>query len=231
MHDASPPTAPPAAHGINSRVRAGLRTAPREMPDDERQMSALVSQLYPRLKAWALTLVAADDADDIVQDAFVRFWRREARREDGDANPNPAASLMQYVHDIAREQARQSVRRRNAVLRAGGAVSQFVATHVSSPFISGIRGWMFPGAAMERSQTDPVLLAAIDALAPRQREVFVLVAGHDLSFEKVGALLHIGASSARSNYARANARLRATLAPTRAPHASRAGAIPRQEDA
>ena len=176
-------------------------------------MAALHAELYPRLKSWATSLVGAEDAEDVVQEAFLRFYRREDTRRPGEITPTPTHSLMQYVHDIAREQARQTARRRGATSRIAAAVSRFAALHVSSPIISGLHRWMHPGEELQRGQTDPVLLAAIDALPPRQRDVFLLVAGHELSYAEVGELLHIGASAARSNFARANAQLRALLAP------------------
>ncbi|MBK6457173.1 MAG: RNA polymerase sigma factor [Gemmatimonadetes bacterium] len=181
------------------------------VPGDDDRMAAITTQLYPRLLAWAHSLVRAGEGDDVVQDALLRFWRREMRRPAHEANPNPSATLMQLVHDVAREQTRDTSRRDGTLKRLRGSVTAYVATHISSPFISGERHWMTPGRERERREIDPAIAAAIDALPRRQREVFILVAGHELSFEEAGATLKLGASTVRAHYARANDKLRDML--------------------
>jgi len=180
-------------------------------PGDDDRMAAITTQLYPRLLAWAHSLVRAEEGDDVVQDALLRFWRREMRRPADQANPNPSATLMQLVHDVARERARDTTRRAGTLQRLRGSVTAYAATHISSPFISGVRHWMAPGREHERGEIDPAIAAAIDALPRQQRAVFILVAGHELSFEEAGATLKLGASTVRAHYARANGKLRAML--------------------
>ncbi len=191
-------------------------------PDHDDRMAAIVTQLYPRLLAWAHSLVSAEEGKDVVQEAMLRFWRREMRRPANETNPNPSATLMQLVHDVAREQARDTARRDGTLKRLRGSISAYVATHISSPFISGVRNWMTPGREGERQEVDPALAAAIDALSPQQRIVFILIAGHEMSYVEAAKTLKIDASTARSNYARANARLRELLGDRWTPARARA---------
>ena len=191
-------------------ARAPLAQPARGLDVDD-EMTVIVTRLYPRLLAWAHSLVGVEDGEDVVQEAMLRFWRREMRLPVSAEHLTPSTVLMQLIHDIARERARHATRRASIVQRLRGPVTRYMATHVSSPFISGVRLWMSPGGDHERQEIDPAITAAIDALPPRQRDAFILVAGHDLTYEDAAVVLQQGTSTVRANYARANAKLRTAL--------------------
>lgn len=179
--------------------------------DTEQYLAAVMTQYHARLVYWAQSLVGADDADDVVQDALLRFWRRFQRLPAAARPLDPYPQLARLVHDVASERHRDRSRRQNILARIGGAVTHYTATHISSPFISGVRQWMTPGRSLELRQLDPILTSAINALPERSRDVFILVASEGMTYGQVGQLLGITAAGVRQHMVRANQRLRSRL--------------------
>jgi RNA polymerase sigma-70 factor (ECF subfamily) len=128
------------------------------------------------------------DAEDVVQEAFIRFWRCRERVAD------PAAYCFSCVKHVAldwqRKRSRQS-RREAAAAR------------------SEVETW-FTGS-LEQSERRISLEAALRALPECQREVLVMRIWGGLSFPQIGAALYISAETAKSRCRYALARLRQQL--------------------
>jgi len=129
-----------------------------------------------------------DEATDVVQDALLRLFR--ALRGDG---PTPVADPTAWTFRVAYRLAmdRHRLRRR----------------------IDGIAARLRPASPPVAPPTDELIAVwiEVDRLPPGQRAVIYLRYRADLSFEAIGSILGIDASSARGQASRALAHLRARL--------------------
>lgn len=132
----------------------------------------------------------AADAEDVVQDAFVRYWRRQ-RGLGGE----PIALLLTSIRRAATDRARRD-RRRDVREQAAGAESSDVS-------------WFEPPADGDERQ--PLLAAALRRLPEAQREVLVLKIWGELTFEQIGGRLDISPHTAASRYRYALEALRKEL--------------------
>jgi RNA polymerase sigma factor (sigma-70 family) len=128
------------------------------------------------------------DAEDVVQDAFVRFWRARDRVAE------PAGYLYACVKHSALDQQRRrkrQARREEAAARPEG-------------------GELF---ALPQDEDDrgAAVSAALHDLPEDQREVLVMKIWGGLSFPQIAAALQIPANTAASRYRYALTRLREQL--------------------
>ena len=129
------------------------------------------------------------DAEDIVQEAFVRFWRRQHSIEN-------RALLYATVRSTALDRLRSDQRRaRREAMAADDSEETF-----EPPFL-----------AMDEGQQ--LLAAAVERLPNEQREVLVLKIWNDLTFAEIGNVLEISQNTAASRYRYALGALRKTLQP------------------
>ena len=143
------------------------------------------SELAPGLVLFARQFVRTGaDAEDIVQDAFVRFWRKEHSIENRGLL---YATVRSVALDLLRRDARRARREANAALE----VEQ--ATPPQFDFDDG-------------SQQE--LAAAVDLLPVEQREVLVMKIWNELTFAEIGEALSISQNTAASRYRYALASLK-----------------------
>ena len=133
------------------------------------------------------------DAEDLVQEAFVRYWR--AREKDSTLTPG---LMFTMVRRIAIDHAR----------RNGGRVRREIAAGM--PEESAAVWFADPVETQERRE---MLEEALRSLPQTQREVLVLKIWGGLTFEQVGDTLDIPANTAASRYRYALGQLRQTLSP------------------
>jgi RNA polymerase sigma-70 factor (ECF subfamily) len=135
------------------------------------------SQLAPGLLLFARQwLPSKADAEDVVQEAFIRFWRRNH-------DLNNRALLYAAVRSIALDLLRRNSRRarRESVAVAEGESS------------------VQPKFAIE-NESQRVLAAALDGLPREQREVLVMKIWNELTFAEIGSALGISQNTAASRY-------------------------------
>jgi RNA polymerase sigma-70 factor (ECF subfamily) len=143
-------------------------------------------------RQWAPT---AGDAEDIVQDAFVRFWKARDRADD------PAAYLFGCVRRVALEWLRT---RRRRIIRE----ERVARPERTEPlFVS----------APEKAERQAIIEAALAKLPEEQRAVLVLKIWGGLTFPQIGEALDIPANTAASRHRYALARLRELLAEVNVP--------------
>jgi RNA polymerase sigma-70 factor (ECF subfamily) len=148
------------------------------------------SQLAPGLVLFARQWVQSRaDAEDIVQEAFVRFWRRQHSIQ------NRAllfATVRSIGLDLLRRDARRARREAAAVLESDQA---------TEPYFIG------------EDETQRALAEAIDRLPADQREVVVMKIWNELTFQEIGTVLGISQNTAASRYRYALTNLKKNLLP------------------
>jgi len=129
------------------------------------------------------------DAEDIVQEAFVRFWRRNH-------NIDNRALLFATVRSVALDLIRRDSRRAR---REAEVISQ------SKQSID-------PQFEFE-DESQRALAAAVNRLPQEQREVLVMKIWNDLTFAAIAEALEISQNTAASRYRYALAALKKDLLP------------------
>ena len=129
------------------------------------------------------------DAEDVVQDAFVRFWRRQ-RGLGGDPLGWVLTSIRRAAIDLARRDQRRTVR-------------ENVSEEFSAPTLFEFRH--------EDRERVGEIEAALRELPFEQREVLALKIWGERTFEQIGLHLEISPHTAASRYRYALGALRKRL--------------------
>jgi RNA polymerase sigma-70 factor (ECF subfamily) len=155
----------------------------------------LTLYLHP-LRRYALSfLPRAEDAEEVVQEAFVRLWeKREHWRETG--------SIRALLFTLTRNAAIDTLRRRRRETPLDERLSHAVSASDPTPFETTQEGELWEIAE-----------AAIRQLPPRRQEVFRLVREGGLSYQDVAKLLGISQQTVANLMSLALASLRSTLHP------------------
>lgn len=166
-------------------VRAGDRT-------DE------FEALRPRLQAVAYRLTGSvADAEDIVQDAWLRLYSTTAEIED------LAAWLTTVVSRLGLDRLRSAVYRRET----------YVGEWLPEPVVTGLDGDDPLAALVASEDARFAAMVVLDRLAPDQRVAFVLHDGFSVPFKQIADILGISDAAARQLASRARRAVTATPEP------------------
>jgi RNA polymerase sigma-70 factor (ECF subfamily) len=146
------------------------------------------AEAAPGLVLFARQFVrTAADAEDIVQEAFVRFWRKQHSIQN-------RALLFATVRSISLDLLRRDARRAR---READAVAE--ADQCTTPEFNFA------------SESQQALAGAIDHLPEEQREVLVMKIWNELTFAEIAEVLGISQNTAASRYRYALAALKKNL--------------------
>lgn len=172
-----------------------LRKAPNarmEDVSDDESWKTWFERHGPKLllcaRQWTRSLA---DAEDVVQEAFVRFWRHQ-RKLGGEPEALLFTSLRRAAVDLARRNTRRGAREE----RAEGGLENTDALFET------------PLAGDDRRQE---IEAALRRLPAEQREVLVLKIWGERTFEQIATQLEISPNTAASRYRYALGALRQAL--------------------
>lgn len=163
------------------RVRAG----------DAGAYAGLVARYRDRLGRYAVHMLGdREDAEEALQDTFVRAYRSLPRCDD-------PARFGPWVYGILVNRCRTSgaraARRRRLFVRDAVALSNGAV----------------PADAAERAEFDDVIRWALAHLSPEHREAFLLKHVEDLEYDEMARLTGAGVSALKMRVKRAREQLRA----------------------
>lgn len=168
------------------------KTDDMESSDETSSWKGWIETHGPRLllcaRQWTRSLA---DAEDVVQEAFVRFWRHQ-RHLPGDPQALIVTSIRRAAVDLARRDDRRTAREASA-------------EPLDGPIFMAL-----PGEGDERREE---IESALRRLPEEQREVLALKIWQELTFEQIGELLSISPNTAASRYRYALNALRKQLEP------------------
>ena len=148
------------------------------------------SELAPGLLLFARQWVSSRaDAEDIVQEAFIRFWRRNHKI---DNRPLLYATVRSIALDLIRRDSRRARREAKAVSESEQVVEPQFELADEAQF---------------------ALAAALDRLPHDQREVLVMKIWNELTFAEIATALNISQNTAASRYRYALAALKRIFQP------------------
>jgi RNA polymerase sigma-70 factor (ECF subfamily) len=175
-----------------SRRRFGSKDREKVMDNivSHEDWKSCFSEIGPGLllfaRQWARS---AADAEDIVQEAFVKFWRR-----------NHTITNRALLYATVRSIALDFIRRDKRRLRREAAVAAEADPAIEPEFEFADEG-------------QSALAAAVGCLPHDQREVLVLKIWNDLTFNEIARALGISQNTAASRYRYALAHLKKSLQP------------------
>ena len=161
-------------------------------PTNEEPWRTCYAQLAPKLLLFARQWVGSvADAEDVVQTAFVKFWRHQP-----EAGSEHYPLLYSAVRTSALDLIRADSRR--------GRREQVVATDPDEPFFD---------PEIERNESAGLINSALQHLPESQREVLVLRIWGELSFAEIATALGDSINTVASRYRYALDGLRRILKP------------------
>jgi len=134
------------------------------------------------------------DVDDIVQESYLRIWRRQAER--------PITSIKAFLFTIARRLAIDTARhKRRSPIECVGDLARLDVSDEGANVVKAIC----------RAERVRLLTEAIDALPRRCREVVMLRKIQLLPTQEVAVKLGISEHAVENHFSRGTARIRAYL--------------------
>ncbi|WP_116091732.1 RNA polymerase sigma factor [Sphingomonas crusticola] len=159
---------------------------------DAHAIETLVARKLPRMTALAMRLLNdRGEAEDVVQEVFVRVWRSAGAWRPG------AAKFDTWMHRVALNLCTDRLRKRREI-----PLPPHWDTADPSPNAD---------AALDAQAQSDALGQALAALAPRQREAIVLTYYQELPNRDAAALMGIGIDALESLLARGRRALKARL--------------------
>ena len=124
-----------------------------------------------------------DDAEDVTQEVFIKLWEHKERIDQRRLVP----WMMRVTHNRCIDMIRQ--RKGNRRLNgAGGFLEQTVADADPSAH---------PGSRLEASETQRLLLEAMDALPERTKSMLLMHYFQGLKYEEIGGILNAKLSTVK----------------------------------
>ncbi|MEU1386300.1 MULTISPECIES: RNA polymerase sigma factor [unclassified Nonomuraea] len=168
----------------------------RRARSDPAAFSALYDRHAPALHRYVTRRLGDSLADDIVAETFLDAFRRLARYDTAHRDARPW--LYGIAANLIGKHRRTEIRAYRALARTGlDAVAESYADRVAARVSAG---------AAHRG-----LAAALATLSPQDREVLLMIAWADLSYEEVARALDVPVGTVRSRLHRARKKTRAAL--------------------
>jgi RNA polymerase sigma-70 factor (ECF subfamily) len=160
------------------------------------EFAAIFDRHYATVHRYAARRLGAQLADDVAAQTFEEALRSRHRFDVAQASARPW--LLGIATNLIRHHFRTEHRRLTAVARL--AADPDTADHAAA----------IPGR-VDAELAAPLLRAVVAALPAGERDVLLLFAWADLSYDEIAAALHIPPGTVRSRLNRARTRLREQL--------------------
>lgn len=162
---------------------------------DEAALQQLMARHWSRLHAYLdRLLVNADQAEDLVQETFVRIW---THRENWQVDGSVRGLLFQIGRRLALDERKRLTRRLATMVRIGREPAS------AAP----------PSDVLEHQELEAAVTRAVAALPERRRIAFLMARWEGLSHREIADALGISVQTVANQLTTALATLRAALRP------------------
>lgn len=160
------------------------------------ELEAQLRWLHKESFGWALHCCGRDEweAEDVLQTTYLKVLAGEARFE---ARSAFKTWLFGVIRRTAQESHRRAKSQERRAERFATEADRFERSRVELELV--------------KAERNRHLVAALEQLSDRQREVLHLVFYQDLTIEEASEVMEVSLGSARTHYARGKARLRVLL--------------------
>lgn len=143
-------------------------------------------------------------AEDLAQECFLRVFRSRERYE---ATARFSTWLFRIAHNLASNQKRGSVRRREIPLANSSDAHEFQVNEQNLAEKSAL----MPTRQLDSNEMRDVVRMAIEELSERQRTAVVLHKFEEMSYEEIGEVMGLGVVAVKSLLSRARGKLKEAL--------------------
>ncbi|MBL8812597.1 MAG: sigma-70 family RNA polymerase sigma factor [Planctomycetaceae bacterium] len=143
-------------------------------------------------------------AEDLAQECFLRVYRSRERYE---ATARFSTWLFRIAHNLASNQKRGSVRRREIPLASSSDAHEFQVNEQNLAEKSAL----MPTRQLDSNEMRDVVRMAIEELSERQRTAVVLHKFEEMSYEEIGEVMGLGVVAVKSLLSRARGKLKEAL--------------------
>lgn len=171
------------------------------MHGDPAVFDAIFDRYYPAIHGYATRRLGRDLADDVAAETFLVAFDHWRRYDTTQHSARPW--LFGIASNLIAGHRRTEARRYRALARAEQTTAADRDSHDGPAERVAVR--------LDAQAVRGRLAAALEEIAPADREVVLLVAWADLTCEEVARALEIPAGTVRSRLHRARTRLRAAL--------------------
>lgn len=176
--------------------------------DDTLAYQELLVKYEPRLRRVLRQVVNSESqAEDLVQDVFLRVWRARARYQ-------PAAKFSTWIFHIAHNVASNALRdgRRRKEFQTSGSEDDEMGPVGLEQMAMATTGVM-PVRRMDKAERAEMVRMAIEALNERQRMALMLCKFEGLSYQEIAESMGLSVQAVKSLLSRARVNLKTLLEP------------------
>lgn len=174
----------------------------RAQAGDEPGAAELVRLLTPQALGLASQLLRRrEDAEDAVQEAFLRLWRSNPSADQG-------SRLATYFNTIVINRCRTRLSSRHDLPTEGDALATLMEGQQANTDAAAAA---HPMSGLSPAATKQKLQAALGSLPPRQRMALAMWAYADAGIDEIAQAMELDANAAHQLLYRARRALRATM--------------------
>jgi len=163
---------------------------------DPEQFAAVFRRHAPQIQRYVMRRIGSDAADDVVAETFLLAFRQRASYQLD--RPDARPWLYGIATNLIGSHRRSEVRQYRALAKTG-------VDPVTEPFTDEVE------ARVSASDSARRVAAALMRLPASYRDVLLLVAWGDLSYDEAAAALGVPVGTVRSRLSRARAKVRRAL--------------------
>lgn len=167
-------------------------TAPLTAADRVRICERLHARHWGAMMRFAGSYLAEDDAEDVVQHAFIQLWHNYLLKAKLADEANWDAVIVSLVRLRTLDQLRRRKTRRKKYLLLAAELREVA------------HRWMNPSDVMEARRAKRVIEDGIAKMTPRGREMFLLHFKADMSVREIAEALGVGRETAKKLLQRSN---------------------------
>jgi RNA polymerase sigma-70 factor, ECF subfamily len=165
-------------------------------PTADERFTRIYETHYPSVLGYCARRVNRSEAEDVANEVFVVLWRHLESFDDDE----PLPWLYRVAYGVIRNRWKGMRRRTRLIRRVGSLLDA-----------SG-EG---PDTVVVRREQDRAVIAALESLRPRDREILRLSTWEELSAREIAAVVGCSVSAAEQRLHRARKRLANALSPSR----------------